>query len=218
MARGKTRKRQRAQKQNEAVAAPEIVEEVVGEVAEKGGRFGRLLSWKGLVGTAGAVGMSYALSALLGDDESDQSLEGQLKRKGRGELQTLLKKLKTDTATGTEVAAEQISGLDSLLRGEREVAFQAPPGTQAATPLLNRLGVLMPEFLTTLRQRMGTSRGDLWAELAEGEVLVDGAGGSPSRSQRAAEDQDLEVALREELGFAPTPSPDSGVSAQALMA
>lgn len=167
----------------------------------------RLRQW----GPLGAsVGMAYLAKSLFDRGEKPP----------RKDLQTFLKQLQSDTDTASTVAVEEIAGLDRLMLMEREVASQAPPGAPPATPILDRLRVVMPDLLTQLRQRMKGASGGLWSELAEGEILVDGAS-APSRAQVAAEDQQLEVTLREELGFSPphgaSGGPRDGRDAQALL-
>jgi len=133
---------------------------------------------------AGQAAIPAAVMALLGagDDEEFESLVAQL-QEGQDE-----------NAAG--LAASRVGGLDRLMRVEREVAAQAPPGTPPATPIVDRLGVLMPELMDKLRQRV---KGGLWADLAEGEVLIQG--GPTSREMQDAENQQLELALKDELGF-----------------
>lgn len=170
--------------------------------AASGGILAKLKKWRGL-------GASVAMYAVV------QTLLSKTDKPPREDLKALLEQLKADTSTAGEVATERVGGLDRFMRQRREIASQEPVGTAPTTPILDRLGVLMPEFLTALRQRMKGAGGGLWSELADGEVLVDGAS-APSRGQIAAENQQLELTLREELGFARHGSQDATRDVEAL--
>lgn len=178
-----------------------------GEDSTSSGILGTLPQWARFVGVAG---MSMVVSKMIDRGETPP----------REELLAALKIMQADQDSSGEVATGNIAGLDRQMLLMREAQAQAPAGTPPGTPILDRLQVLNPNLLSTLRLRLKGASGGLWSELAEGEVLVDGAS-APSRAQKAAEDQQLEVTLREELGFtapgAPT-GPRQGRDAQALLA
>ena len=158
-------------------------------MAATSGIFQKLGGWKTVLGIGSGAAMGKVFETLLSRFGKDAPPE--LKElKESGQLQEYLTSLKADTDTAAEISSERIGGLDRLMRTEREVASQAPPGTQAATPVVDRMQVLMPELLERLRKR---SKGGLWADLTPGEVLIEG--GPTSRENQKAADQQLEVDL-----------------------
>ena len=175
----------------------------------------RLLTWKGMVGVAG----SYAMASVIEKLTAKEGVPAALKGADRGQLKELLAQLRGTTDPPLTRATEEVAGLDRMMLLEREIASQAPLGTAPATPfvdrqlrgrlatisadtpIVDRIQVLNADLLTTLRKRMSSRAGGLWSDLSSGEILIDGNQAPPSRAQIEADKQQLELTLREELGF-----------------
>ncbi len=175
----------------------------------------RLLNWKTVLGVGGTLALTGTIEKLT----EKHGLPAALKGMDRGQLKDLLAQLKETSDPPLTRATEEIAGLDRQMLLEREISSQAPPGTAPATPfvdrqlrgrlatisadtpIVDRLQVLNADLLATLRKRMASAAGGLWSDLSSGEILIDGNQAPPSRAQAEADNQQLELTLREELGF-----------------